>query len=147
MRKLAILGAVLAFLAVSAVLARWLSAEGVERGAVQDLLAAQARGDAPAMLRTLDGCAPRPRCRATVGRLARTLRTPGRPEIVAYDSATSHALTPRTGPTRVVWTADRRLPTVQCVTVARKRSILTGPVVTLTAVSAPIPRTGPCPGA
>lgn len=146
MRKPLVVIAVLAFVAVSVVLGRWLSAEGAERGAVDDLLAAQARGDAPAMLALLDRCAGRAACRATVARAARGLRTRGRPEVVAYESSTSHALGPETGPTRIVWRADGRLPTVQCVTVTRKRTFITGPVVTLTGLSLPIRRTGSCPG-
>jgi hypothetical protein len=55
-RALVIAVAVIAFLAVSVVVARWLSADTDERGQVVDLLRAQSRGDAPAMLRMLDDC-------------------------------------------------------------------------------------------
>lgn len=145
MRKPIVLAAVLAFVAVSVILGRWLSAEGAERAAVEELLAAQAHGNPTAMLDLLGGCGERPRCRTTVERAARGLRSPGRPQIVFYESTTTHALGAATGPTRVVWRARGRLPTVQCITVRRKRTFITGPVVTLTSVSLPIRRDGSCP--
>jgi hypothetical protein len=51
---------VLAFLAISLLLARYLNTESEERGAVFALLQAQARGDANGMLDRLDGCAEQP---------------------------------------------------------------------------------------
>ena len=53
-RALAIAFAVVAFLVVSFAVARWLTQDNRERGAVTDLLRAQARGDARAMLALLD---------------------------------------------------------------------------------------------
>lgn len=143
-RRLAVLAAVLAFVAVSVVLARWLSAEGAERGRITDLLDAQARGDVPAMLAEIDGCASRPACVASIRRNASRLRSRGKVEIVAYESGTSRALRPAAGPTRVVWRAGARLPTVQCVLVRRKRGLLAGPSVSLTSLSDPIRRTAAC---
>jgi hypothetical protein len=136
--------AVVAFLAISALLARWLSVENVERDRVSTLLRAQARGDAAAMLRELPGCAQRPVCARGVAADARALRTPGRVEIAAYESATSHALSSKSGPTRVVWKTPQRLTTVQCVGVRRTGGVLSGVSVTLTALSAPIDRQAPC---
>ncbi|MEA2183748.1 MAG: hypothetical protein QOF69_2933, partial [Solirubrobacteraceae bacterium] len=45
-RALLIAAAVIAFLAISVMVARWLNTDTVERGAVTELLRAQARGDA-----------------------------------------------------------------------------------------------------
>jgi len=64
---------VLAFLALSFELARYLNTESEERGAVFAVLQAQARGDAAAMLARLDGCARDPACAAVARRNARRL--------------------------------------------------------------------------
>jgi hypothetical protein len=131
-----------AFLAASAVVARWLQADNAERAKVERLLAAQGRGDAAAMARELDGCDAA--CRTRLERLAERLRRPGELEIVRYDSATAHALTGETGPTRVVWQLPGTLPTVQCIEVRRTGSAVTGPGVTLLSLSAPIEREASC---
>ena len=141
-RVAAVALAAVAFLAVSAFVGRWINADGVERGRVEALLEAQARGDAGAMAAELESCA-RP-CRRHLAGLAARLRRPGELRIVRYDSATSHALGSETGPTRVVWTLPGTLPTAQCVTVRRTGDPLSGPRVALLALSAPIPREGAC---
>jgi hypothetical protein len=142
-RTVAVLIAVMAFGAVSFLVARWLSTDGVERGKVERLLEAQARGDADAMAREIDGCfAP---CRERLDRLARELRRPREElRIARYDSDTSRALGAKTGPTRVVWFLGDDLPRVQCVLVEREGNPLTGPRVTLLRLSAPIGREAPC---
>ncbi|HEU4657460.1 MAG TPA: hypothetical protein VFR97_08045 [Capillimicrobium sp.] len=146
MRRWAVIAvAVVAFVGIAVVLARWLSAEGAERGLVTDLLRAQARGDADAMLAVLDdGCRERPACEATVRADAAALRSEGEIEIVAYDSSTSYALGAAEGPTRVVWRAPGRLTTVQCVEVERGGNALTGPSVQLLSIGRPIGRTAAC---
>lgn len=144
-RRVAIAAAVVGFLAVSALVARWLAADGTERAAVERLLAAQLRGDGAAMAAELDGCDAR--CRARMDRLATRLGRDGRLEIIRYDSDTARSLGGATGPTRVVWRAggpDPGLPTVQCVTVRRTGNALTGPAVTLLDLSAPIGREASC---
>jgi hypothetical protein len=136
--------AVLLFLAISVVLARWLSLENVERDDVFAVLQAQARGDAAAVLAQLDGCRADPACAATVEADAQRLRGPGDVKILAYDSHTSYALTSATGKTRVAWKLSGRLPVVQCVLVHRSGNALTGLSVTLRALSAPIPLQADC---
>jgi hypothetical protein len=114
LRRVAIAIAIVLFLAFSALIARWLQADAAERAKVERLLAARAGADV---------------------------------EIVRYDSATSRALGAETGPTRVVWRLAGRadsLPTVQCVTVRRTGTFLTGPRVRLLALSAPIDRETSC---
>jgi len=139
------LPAVLAFGAVSFLLARWLSTETRERNAVLALLEDQARGDAGAMLGRLDGCAGDAACRATVRRNAGRLRRPGTLKILAYSSGTSYALGGAQGETRVAWTVlERGLPVVQCVTVRREGSVLAGRTISLRRLSAPIGREGSC---
>jgi hypothetical protein len=142
MRAAAIVLGVIAFLAVSALVARWLTVDNAERDRVTSLLEAQARGDAPGMLRELDGCTAA--CPGQVRADARRLRRPGRVEIVAYDSSTSHALRSRTGPTRVVWKTPDTLTVVQCVRVRRTGNALRGLTVSLVSLSGPRPRTSGC---
>jgi hypothetical protein len=141
--KLLIAVGVVAFLAISILLARFLTTENRERDAVYALLRDQARGDAPAMLARLKGC--NARCRAAVGADARRLARSGTVKILAYDSSTSYALGGASGPTRVAWTiVDRQLPVVQCVQVQRTGNALTGRGINLLALSVPIDRQGTC---
>ena len=144
-RRVALAAARVAFVAVSLVIARWLSADGAERAKVERVLEAQSRGDAAAMAAELERCARA--CRAALERQASDLRGAGEVEIVRYDSATSHATGDERGFTRVVWRrtgGDARLPTVQCFTVERTGTLLTGSRVTLLGLSAPIGREAGC---
>jgi hypothetical protein len=135
--------AIALFGAVSFLVARWLTTDGVERGKVERLLEAQARGDTDAMAREIDDCfAP---CRARLDRLSKRLAKPGETlRIARYDSDTSRALGEKEGATRVVWFLGEDLPTVQCVRVRREGNPLTGPTVTLLRLSPPIGREAPC---
>jgi hypothetical protein len=136
-RRLALGATLVAFLAVSVLVARWLQAESAERSKVVRLLRAQARGDASGMARELGRCDHR--CR----RLAARLRRPGEVEVVRYDSATARSFGTTSGPTRVVWRTPRTLTFVQCVTVERSGSPADRRV-RLTALSGPIAREGSC---
>ncbi len=137
--------ALVAFLGLSFLLARWLTTESRERNAVYALLQDQARGDAPAMLDRLDDCAREPRCRATVRDNARRLKRAGEVKILSYESGTSYALGSADGVTRVAWTViERGLPVVQCVDVERGGTVLAGRVVTLRRLSRPIGRESSC---
>lgn len=140
-RALIALG-ILAFLAVSLLVARWLNTDSVERGAVVELLRAQARGDAGSMLEQLE-CRDEA-CRQAVGRNARDLRARGELKVVLYESGTAHALRSRTKPTRVVWITPGRLTTVQCVLVRRRGNAIAGLSVSLLRISAPIGRESSC---
>jgi hypothetical protein len=138
----AVVAAIVAFLAISAFLARWLGTENVERDAILAVLQAQARGDADRMLREID-CRDAA-CVARVRSNAARLKAPGAVTVVRLDSKTSHALTAKTGPSRVVWITPGRLTTVQCVLVKRTGTPLSGQSVTLLDLSAPIGRTAAC---
>ena len=134
---------VVAFLAISLVLARYLTTENRERDAVYALLRDQARGDAKAMLSRLDGCDAR--CRADVQANARRLARPGAVKILAYQSPTAYALGSAEGLTRVAWTiVDRQLPVVQCVEVQRTGNVLAGRGINLRRLSVPIDRQSSC---
>jgi hypothetical protein len=138
--------AVLLFLLISGVLARFLSTENAERDADLALIEAQARGDVGAMLRQLDGCARSPSCVATVRANAANprLRRAGAVKILSLESATAYSLTGSSGRTRLAWTVIGKLPVVQCVDVRRGGNILTGISVTLLALSAPIQNEAGC---
>jgi beta-lactamase class A len=136
------LGAIV-FLAISFLLARYLSTENRERDAVYALLRDQARGDAQAMLRRLNGCDAR--CRANVEADARRLKRAGDVKILAYGSSTSYAHGHAEGPTRVAWTiVNKQLPVVQCVQVERTGNVLAGATINLRRLSVPIDRQGTC---
>jgi G:T/U-mismatch repair DNA glycosylase len=135
--------AVVAFLGVSVVVARWLSADTDERGQVVELLRAQSRGDVGGMLRWLH-CRD-PACVAVVRDNARRLRGHGDVKIPLYQSGTAHALHARTKQTRVVWFTPGRLTTVQCVLVRRTGNVFAGTSVSLLRLSAPIGRESSCP--
>ena len=142
MRLVVIAIAVLLFAAVSAGVARWLTADNAERDKVTELLRAQARGDAAGMLRELDRCEGG--CAVRVRANAERLRRPGRLQIASYDSSTSHALGADTGQTRVVWKTPTTLTVVQCVTVKRTGNPIRGIDVELLGISGPIPRESAC---
>jgi hypothetical protein len=143
-RLLIIAVAVVALLGISFVVARWLNADTDERGQVVELLRAQARGDADAMLRGLEDCRDAA-CIATQRANARRLRDTGAIKIALYSSGTAHALRSRTKPTRVVWFTRDRLTTVQCVLVKRTGNVFAGLSVSLLRLSAPIGRESSCP--
>ncbi len=144
-RLAVIIVAVVVFVVVAGLLARWLTVENGERDDITQLLQAQARGDEAGMLARLDGCARDSRCAAAVRANAEALRASGKLDIVAYDSSTAYSLGGASGPTRVVWRTPGRLPTVQCVAVRRTGNVLSGVSVSLTGLSRPIGRTAACP--
>lgn len=141
-RTLLIVAALIAFLVISLFVSRWLNADTVERGRVADLLRAQERGDAGAMLRALK-CRDSA-CVSTTRANARSLRSTGELKIVFYESGTSHALGSKTRTTRVVWLTPSRLTTVQCVLVQRRGNPFFGSTVSLLRLSAPIGREASC---
>ncbi|HZO36132.1 MAG TPA: hypothetical protein VFB41_04570 [Solirubrobacteraceae bacterium] len=138
--------ALIVFVGISWVLARFFTTESTERGAVLVLLQAQARGDSEAMLdRLAPSCRDDARCRAGVIALAKRMRRSGDPKIIAYRSRTAYALGADTGLTRVAWTiVNRQLPVVQCVLVRRTGTALAGRRVSLLRVSAPIDNESDC---
>jgi hypothetical protein len=143
-RPLLIAVAVIAFLGICVLVARWLNDDTVERGAITKLLQEQARGDAGAMMRRLQGCDD-PGCTAIVRSNAERLRGRGKLKIAFYVSGTAHAVSSKTKFTRVVWFTPGRLTTVQCVLVRRKGNVFAGTTVSLLRVTAPIGREASCP--
>ncbi len=125
------------FLGLSGLMARALTGAGTERSDVLELLRAQARGDAAAMLEDLPACRAEPACTTVVRDRVRDLRRQGQVEILTYTPSVQVALTRRTGVGRVAWRAGSSDPVVQCVRV-RRDGPLTGAGVELLAISAPI---------
>lgn len=138
---------VVAFLAISLGLGRVLSANGAERDAILALVQAQARGDAPAIVARIDGCARRPSCVALARANATRLRAFGRVELVRLDPSTSFSLGGTTGVARVVWNTPVHETVVQCVTVHRGGDVVGGLSVELRALSGPIGHQSDCPSA
>lgn len=145
-RIVLITAAVVLFLAVSFLLARFLSTENTERDAELALIQAQARGDVPGMLALLEGCRERAACVAVVKADAGNprLRRAGAVKILSIKSSTSYALSSATGKTRLAWTVIGQLPVVQCIEVRRSGNFLAGMTVDLLSLSAPIPNEADC---
>jgi len=138
MRRYLALGfVVFVFLGISALLARGLTGPGNERSRVLDLLPAQARGDATAVLAMLPACRAQPACAQVTRDRVAQLERPGDVQILTYTPSVRIALTRQLGTGRVVWRAGTSLPVVQCVRV-RRDGPLTGADVELVAISAPI---------
>lgn len=135
---------VLLFLAISGVLARFLSTENVERDDLLVLLQAEAAGNEAGMISRLSGCRTSPVCRASVKANATSLRRAGAVKIISLTSHTAYSLTGATAPTRVAWTVIGHLPTVQCATVKRSGNAVAGVSVALLSLSKPIPNEGDC---
>ena len=145
LRTLSVVGIVVVLL-VSAVLARFLSAENAERDADLALIQAEARGDAAAMLAQLSGCRAVPACVAGVKADASNprVRRAGAVKILQLESKTAYSPFAATGKTRVAWTVIGKLPVVQCVEVRRTGNFLSGIRVQLVGLSAPIANEGTC---
>ena len=137
---------VLLFLAISGILARYFSAENVERDHEWALMQAEARGDVPEMLAQLSGCRSSPSCVETVRADAASLRRPGAVELLSTQSTTNHSLHGSVGETRVAWKVSGRYPVVQCVRVHRSGDFLTGISVALLRVGPRIGSAADCRG-
>ncbi len=139
-RRVIIAFGVLAFLLIAFEGARFLTAENVERSAVFALLEDQARGDAAAVIAALDGCTRQ--CADRVTRIVDETRRRGEVKILRFDAAGRFTLGTSTGRSRVAWGAaveSGSEAVVQCVTVRRDWSFLSGASVTLLRLSAPLP--------
>jgi hypothetical protein len=134
------------FLAVSFLLARFLSTENTERDADLALIQAQARGDVAGMLAQLSGCRASASCLALVRANAANprLRRPGAVKILSLKSSTAYSLTGGSGKTRLAWTVIGKLPVVQCIQVRRSGNFFKGVTVTLLSLSAPISNEADC---
>src|SRR5262245_50555418 len=133
-RYMAIGFVVFVFLGISALLARGLTGAGDEQSRVLDLVRAQARGDATAVLNMLPACRAQPACAQVTRDRVTQLKQPGDVEILNYRPSVRIALTRQVGTGRVAWRAGTALPVVQCVKV-RRDGPLTGTDVELLGIS------------
>lgn len=136
---------VIAFLAVSALLARIFSVGGEESSAITSLVQAQARGDQNEMLERIQGCATSPACRAGVAQDVAALRAPGHVSILQMTPSAGFSLSSTLGTARVAWSVASALPIVQCVRVRRAGNALSGVRIELLALSGRIKTDGDCP--
>jgi len=131
---------VVVFLAVSFELARFLTAENTERAAVVALLQDEARGDAGAVARRLEACSGA--CAQRVAAIVARVRRPGKVSILRLDLASGFAVGESISRPRVAWAADAvagGVAVVQCLTVRRRWSFVSGASVTLLRLGAPLP--------
>jgi hypothetical protein len=145
-RRLLIALGVIVFLVLSALLARFLTSDNLEREEDVALIEAEARGDAAGMIAKLSGCRQNPSCVALQRKNAsnpRMLRA-GEVKVLSLSSATANSPTGATGTTRLAWTVLGQLPVVQCIEVKRSGNALTGVHVALLSLSAPINNEADC---
>jgi hypothetical protein len=135
---------VVVFIAISALLARFLSVENDERDKDLALLQAQVRGDPAGMLAQLSGCSHIAACVTAVRSDADSLRRSGAVKILSLKSSTAYALAGATGKTRIAWTVIGRLPVVQCIDVRRSGNPIGGIHIALLSLSAPISNEADC---
>ena len=134
----AIVFGVFVFLGISLLLARALVGTGGERALVIEILEAQARGDADAVLDDMPRCRRDPVCARVTTERVRRLERPGDVEILNYEPSAQAAFTDQTGTARVAWRTDaEEFPVVQCV-VVRREGPLTGGRVEVVSISNPI---------
>lgn len=135
---------VFAFLAISALLARALSATGTERAKVLEIAEAQAKGDATTVLNETPACKAQPACVAATQEFVARLKKPGEVEILQYRPSVNLPLTNQIATGRVAWRAGTNLPVVQCVRVRREGPV-SGAGVEVLSISAPIGLEAACP--
>jgi hypothetical protein len=133
-------------LAISVVLARFLTVENAERNVEAALVQAEAKGSLPGMLDVLSGCRQSPSClaKAKANASNASLHRAGAVKILQVQSKTAYSLFGATGKTRLAWTVLGTPPVVQCVEVRRTGNFLSGIHVQLIEVSAPIDKEGRC---
>ena len=126
-----------AFLFVSFLLARVLTASNSERSAAISLVKAQEGGDVEELVDRIDGCRAKPACRAHAADLTRRLSRAGKVSVLNV-KAPGFSLTSRTGTTRIAWQAGTSDPIVQCVRARRTGDPLLGYDVRVLSLSDPI---------
>jgi hypothetical protein len=136
--------AALAFIGVSALLARALSVGNAERDAVIAVVRAQARGDEATVLARVRGCRGDDRCRIQVRSVLASARRPGEVKVLRFDGPGGLPLDGRGGTARIAWKAGRALPVVQCVKLRTDGNPVTGYSVRVIALGAPIGREAGC---
>lgn len=145
MRFLVLAALVALFVAITVLLGRAFTVDGAERTAIEDLLSAEARGDAGGMQSQILGCARSPSCVARVREDAAALRRPGKLVILELNPSAGFSLGSTTGTARVAWRAGGALPIVQCVLVHRAGNVIKGLHVQVLKISRRINTSSDCP--
>ena len=135
---------VLAFLVISALLARALSVDGAERSAISTLVQAEARGDVDATLRRVERCSSDVGCRTQVAANVAALRRAGIVSILQLEPSAGFSLGSTHGTARVAFRIGSSRPIVQCVGVRHAGNVLSGLTIQLIAVSRPLPGDASC---
>lgn len=136
---------VVLFLVVAALLTRAIGVGDTQDAAITQLVTAEARGDTAGVVSLIDGCERSAACRARAAELTRTLRRPGKVEVLQVTPSTTFALAGGVGIARVAWLAGSSLPRVQCVRVRNAGSVLVGFTIHLLEVSGRLPSAASCP--
>jgi hypothetical protein len=136
---------VVAFVIVSVLLARAMGVGDAQNAAVNELVRAEARGDAGGVTALISGCARQPACRARATTLASSLRARGAVSVIQFSPTTNFSLAGSVGTARVAWVAGASLPRVQCIRVRNAGSVLQGFTVELLRVSVRVTSDAFCP--
>jgi hypothetical protein len=142
---LAIAGAIIVFLVVSALLARIFSANSAEQSAITSLVKDEARGDTGAVIGDIAECRTSPACRTRAAENATALKHPGAVSIIQIQPSTSFSIAGTVGTARVAWNVAGSHPIVQCVRVHRTGNVISGLKVELLEVSRRINSQSACP--
>jgi hypothetical protein len=137
--------AIILFLAISAILARALSVDGAERGAITSLVQYEARGDQDGVVSSIQACAGSATCRARVAADTASLRRAGSVTIIQIEPSAGFSLGSTLGIARVAWSAGGSLPVVQCLRVKRAGNAVSGLRVELLAITPRIESDSVCP--
>jgi hypothetical protein len=135
---------ILAFLAISLMLARAFNAESAERAAVTDLVKAEARGDVHGASAQLTDCATSLSCRARIAANVATLHRGGTVQVLQLEASTGFSLGSTLGNARIAFRVGDSLPTVQCVRVRRAGNVVSGLRIELLAISRPLKGDAAC---
>jgi hypothetical protein len=136
---------IVAFLALSAILARVYSADNAERSALTGLVQAEARGDTAAVIARIEHCRQSPACTARAAEVSSALRHSGAVQVLQIQASTGFNVVSTTGTARVAWDVGGSLPIVQCVVVHRAGNAVSGLRVELMKVSPRIKSDADCP--
>jgi hypothetical protein len=132
------------FLGISVLVGRVLVGPGAERARAVDVVRAQARGDADAVLALMPSCRANPMCARLTRERTAGLARPGNVQVLNYEPSAQVTFTDRSGRGRIAWKTDQRtIPVVQCV-VVRRQGPLTGGGAEILSISNPIRLDGAC---
>jgi hypothetical protein len=146
-RLLALLAlGVVAFLVISALLARALSADNAENSAITSLVQEEARGNAAAAQARIEQCTATPGCQTRISSNAAALKRPGSVTVLQLEPSTGFSLGSTLGTARVAFRIGSSDAIVQCVRVRRAGDVLSGLRIELLSVSAPLKGDASCPG-